>query len=70
MEFQLLHDCFISPFDVRDEELRALCVGIFDNSSYQDTENIKLKYVLPNQAKSKSFNVSLPVNILSELWKR
>ncbi|XP_034237100.1 uncharacterized protein LOC117642725 [Thrips palmi] len=69
VEFQLLHDCFVSPFDVRDDELRTLCVGIFDNSSYQDTDNIKLKFIPPNNVKSRSLNISLPANIFSELWK-
>lgn len=69
VEFQLLHDCFISQLDVSGEEMRTLCIGIFDNSSYQESDNIKLKYVLPNQVKVGSLNISLPTNVFSELWK-
>lgn len=67
-EFQLLHDCFISPFDMQDEELRTLTVGIFASSSYKDKEDIKIKYSLPQKRKSGVLDISLPTNILSNLW--
>lgn len=68
-EIQAIHDCFISPFDVHDEEMRMLTVGILQNFTYENDSVIKLRYNLPQNSKSGNLDITLPILVLSKLWK-